>query len=56
MTAQPGWARQQGTLATELRLSGHGLHTGRRVNVHISPAPLVPGDRVPAHARGARGG
>lgn len=39
MTAQPRWEQQQGTLATELRLTGRGLHTGRRVNVHISPAP-----------------
>jgi UDP-3-O-[3-hydroxymyristoyl] N-acetylglucosamine deacetylase len=35
--AAPGWAVNQGTLARELRLSGHGLHTGKRVNVRVHP-------------------
>lgn len=43
MMVEPGWSQQQGTLAGELRLSGHGLHTGQRVNVRISPAPLGQG-------------
>lgn len=33
-----GWQPSQGTLARELRLDGHGLHTGRRVSVRILPA------------------
>ena len=37
MIAAPGWAVNQGTLARELRLSGHGLHTGKRVNVRVHP-------------------
>ncbi|OCS47902.1 UDP-3-O-acyl N-acetylglycosamine deacetylase [Ralstonia pickettii] len=37
MTAAHGWAADQGTLARELRLSGHGLHTGQRVNVRVLP-------------------
>lgn len=37
MIATQGWAPDQGTLARELRLSGHGLHTGQRVNVRVHP-------------------
>ncbi|WP_186037380.1 UDP-3-O-acyl N-acetylglycosamine deacetylase [Burkholderia gladioli] len=38
-TAVPtGWQATQGTLARELVLDGHGLHTGRRVRVRILPA------------------
>ncbi|TCF97045.1 UDP-3-O-[3-hydroxymyristoyl] N-acetylglucosamine deacetylase [Paraburkholderia strydomiana] len=33
-----GWQASEGTLALPLELSGHGLHTGRRVNVRILPA------------------
>lgn len=33
-----GWQASQGTLARELKLDGHGLHTGRRVSVRILPA------------------
>ncbi len=32
-----GWQASEGTLARPLELSGHGLHTGRRVNVRILP-------------------
>lgn len=32
-----GWSARLGTLAAELRLSGRGLHTGRRVNVRVLP-------------------
>lgn len=38
MNAPAGWSRREGTLARPLALSGHGLHTGRRVNVRILPA------------------
>ena len=38
MNAPAGWRRREGTLARPLALSGHGLHTGRRVNVRILPA------------------
>ncbi|WP_186102037.1 UDP-3-O-acyl N-acetylglycosamine deacetylase [Burkholderia gladioli] len=39
MTAAPdGWQASEGTLAAELALDGHGLHTGRRVRVRILPA------------------
>ncbi|ASL48440.1 UDP-3-O-3-hydroxymyristoyl N-acetylglucosamine deacetylase [Burkholderia sp. AD24] len=37
MRAPAGWRDREGTLARELSLSGHGLHTGRRVNVRILP-------------------
>ncbi|WP_322042811.1 UDP-3-O-acyl N-acetylglycosamine deacetylase [Paraburkholderia sp. J67] len=37
MRAPEGWRATQGTLARELTLTGHGLHTGRRVNVRILP-------------------
>ncbi|WP_176057011.1 UDP-3-O-acyl N-acetylglycosamine deacetylase [Paraburkholderia sp. BCC1876] len=37
MRAPVGWSDREGTLARELTLSGHGLHTGRRVNVRILP-------------------
>jgi UDP-3-O-[3-hydroxymyristoyl] N-acetylglucosamine deacetylase len=37
MRAPTGWSHREGTLARPLALSGHGLHTGRRVNVHILP-------------------
>jgi UDP-3-O-[3-hydroxymyristoyl] N-acetylglucosamine deacetylase len=33
-----GWQASEGTLARPLELSGHGLHTGRRVNLRILPA------------------
>ncbi|PYE16579.1 UDP-3-O-[3-hydroxymyristoyl] N-acetylglucosamine deacetylase [Paraburkholderia silvatlantica] len=39
MRAPAGWASSEGTLARELVMSGHGLHTGRRVQVRIHPAP-----------------
>ena len=37
MNAPAGWRAREGTLAGELELSGHGLHTGRRVRVRITP-------------------
>jgi UDP-3-O-[3-hydroxymyristoyl] N-acetylglucosamine deacetylase len=37
MNAPAGWSCREGTLARPLALSGHGLHTGRRVNVRILP-------------------
>ncbi|MGF6470490.1 UDP-3-O-acyl N-acetylglycosamine deacetylase [Paraburkholderia youngii] len=37
MRAPAGWSHREGTLARVLTLSGHGLHTGRRVNVRILP-------------------
>jgi UDP-3-O-[3-hydroxymyristoyl] N-acetylglucosamine deacetylase len=37
MRAPAGWSHREGTLARALTLSGHGLHTGRRVNVRILP-------------------
>ncbi|MBN3804593.1 UDP-3-O-acyl N-acetylglycosamine deacetylase [Paraburkholderia sp. Ac-20336] len=37
MHAPAGWSHREGTLARELVLSGHGLHTGRRVNVRVLP-------------------
>lgn len=46
MSAPAGWQAREGTLARELALSGHGLHTGRRVRVRIAPADGG------AHARG----
>jgi UDP-3-O-[3-hydroxymyristoyl] N-acetylglucosamine deacetylase len=39
-----GWQASEGTLAQPLELSGHGLHTGRRVNVRILPV-ASPGER-----------
>ncbi|WP_430233558.1 UDP-3-O-acyl N-acetylglycosamine deacetylase [Paraburkholderia tropica] len=41
MKAPEGWRDTQGTLARELKLTGHGLHTGRRVNVRILPVPTA---------------
>ncbi|MHA7681441.1 UDP-3-O-acyl N-acetylglycosamine deacetylase [Cupriavidus sp. PET2-C1] len=38
MTGMTGWQASQGTLARDLVIAGHGLHTGRRVNVRIRPA------------------
>ncbi|EUC14755.1 UDP-3-O-acyl N-acetylglycosamine deacetylase [Paraburkholderia hospita] len=38
MNVPHGWQRLQGTLARELTIRGHGLHTGRWVNVRIVPA------------------
>ncbi|MFJ1253076.1 UDP-3-O-acyl N-acetylglycosamine deacetylase [Cupriavidus sp. CuC1] len=38
MTGVTGWQASQGTLARDLVIAGHGLHTGRRVNVRIRPA------------------
>lgn len=32
-----GWAANQGTVARDVQVSGHGLHTGRRVNIRIHP-------------------
>lgn len=50
-----GWQADEGTLAKPLALSGHGLHTGRRVQVRISPvAPS--GDRHGIVFRRTRGG
>jgi UDP-3-O-[3-hydroxymyristoyl] N-acetylglucosamine deacetylase len=37
MNAPAGWRTSEGTLARELELTGHGLHTGRRVRVRIVP-------------------
>jgi UDP-3-O-[3-hydroxymyristoyl] N-acetylglucosamine deacetylase len=37
MNAPQGWQSTQGTLARELTIRGHGLHTGRAVNVRIVP-------------------
>jgi UDP-3-O-[3-hydroxymyristoyl] N-acetylglucosamine deacetylase len=44
MKLPQGWQAQQGTLAKPLDMSGHGLHTGRRVRVRILPAesPIKP--------------
>lgn len=42
MTAPAGWTTNQGTLARPLTIVGHGLHTGRKVNVRI--LPVQPGD------------
>lgn len=39
MRAPAGWAASEGTLARELVMGGHGLHTGRRVLVRIHPVP-----------------
>ena len=36
-SAPAGWSTRLGTLARELYLEGHGLHTGRRVSVRILP-------------------
>lgn len=38
VTLPAGWQPSEGMLARPLELSGHGLHTGRRVNVRILPA------------------
>jgi UDP-3-O-[3-hydroxymyristoyl] N-acetylglucosamine deacetylase len=38
MSTPEGWSAYQGTLAENLTISGHGLHTGRRVNVKIWPS------------------
>lgn len=45
MKAPAGWNHREGTLARALTISGHGLHTGRRVNVRI----------LPGNAEGPRG-
>ncbi|WP_434661802.1 UDP-3-O-acyl N-acetylglycosamine deacetylase [Paraburkholderia sp. A3BS-1L] len=37
MRAPAGWEGTEGTLARELVMAGHGLHTGRRVQVRIRP-------------------
>lgn len=37
MRAPAGWESSEGTLARELVMAGHGLHTGRRVEVRIRP-------------------
>ncbi|MFM0408784.1 UDP-3-O-acyl N-acetylglycosamine deacetylase [Paraburkholderia dipogonis] len=37
MRPPAGWSHREGTLGRPLALSGHGLHTGRRVNVSILP-------------------
>lgn len=37
MRAPKGWEPSEGTLARELVMAGHGLHTGRRVQVRIRP-------------------
>lgn len=37
MNAPAGWQATQGTLTRELTIRGHGLHTGRAVNVRIVP-------------------
>ena len=42
MRAPAGWAASEGTLARELVMSGHGLHTGHRVEVRIHPVPGAP--------------
>jgi UDP-3-O-[3-hydroxymyristoyl] N-acetylglucosamine deacetylase len=39
----PGWQASEGTLAQPLALSGHGLHTGRHVQVRIQPMTPVGG-------------
>ncbi|CAB3782068.1 UDP-3-O-acyl N-acetylglycosamine deacetylase [Pararobbsia alpina] len=38
MRGPAGWRTHEGTLARELQLEGHGLHTGRKVRVRILPA------------------
>jgi UDP-3-O-[3-hydroxymyristoyl] N-acetylglucosamine deacetylase len=45
MNAPAGWRTQEGTLARALELTGHGLHTGRRVRVRILPGDPVSGSR-----------
>lgn len=35
---QPEWHTHEGTLSRDLEILGHGLHTGKRVNVRIRPA------------------
>ncbi|WP_296657804.1 UDP-3-O-acyl N-acetylglycosamine deacetylase [Paraburkholderia sp.] len=37
MSVPAGWLTSQGTLARELTMRGHGLHTGRAVSVRIVP-------------------
>ncbi|WP_244817260.1 UDP-3-O-acyl N-acetylglycosamine deacetylase [Caballeronia sp. Lep1P3] len=41
MKLPSGWHAKEGTLARPLELSGHGLHTGRRVNVRILPVAIA---------------
>jgi len=41
----PGWQTSEGTLARPLALSGHGLHTGRHVQVRIQPMTPARGRR-----------
>lgn len=36
-TSPLGWSTHSATLATELHVSGYGMHTGRKVNVRILP-------------------
>lgn len=50
-----GWQAGEGTLAKPLELSGHGLHTGRRVQVRIFPA-ATSGDRHGIVFRRVKGG
>jgi UDP-3-O-[3-hydroxymyristoyl] N-acetylglucosamine deacetylase len=40
MVGPAGWRTQKGTLARELQLDGHGLHTGRKVRVRILPGDV----------------
>ncbi|TAM05484.1 MAG: UDP-3-O-acyl N-acetylglycosamine deacetylase [Paraburkholderia sp.] len=44
MSAPPGWRTHEGTLARELTLDGHGLHTGRRVRARLLPSDPARGD------------
>lgn len=46
MNVPHGWQRRQGTLARELTMRGHGLHTGQRVNVRIVPAQYDAGHGI----------
>ncbi|TCW78819.1 UDP-3-O-[3-hydroxymyristoyl] N-acetylglucosamine deacetylase [Burkholderia sp. SRS-46] len=55
MSAPVGWAGSQGTLARELTITGHGLHTGRRVGVRILPAEPESGVTGVMFRRIARG-
>ncbi|KVN96272.1 UDP-3-O-[3-hydroxymyristoyl] N-acetylglucosamine deacetylase [Burkholderia ubonensis] len=55
MIAPAGWTGSQGTLARELTITGHGLHTGRRVSVRILPADPESGVTGVVFRRVARG-
>ena len=46
MDAPAGWRAREGTLARALELTGHGLHTGRRVRVRIEPRDPSAGPTV----------